>query len=81
MSCDASSVELLSCAMEAGEEKPMKRFVTFEGIDGSGKSTIAKLVFEMLQAEGKPVVLTFEPTDSTVGRFVSDCIIKVFRKT
>jgi dTMP kinase len=52
----------------------MKQFVTFEGIDGSGKSTISKLVFEKLQAAGYDSVHTFEPTDSTVGKFVQECI-------
>jgi dTMP kinase len=62
--------------METGEEKHMKRFVTFEGIDGSGKSTISKLVTEKLQSTGHDVIWTFEPTDSTVGKFVQECIKK-----
>jgi len=52
----------------------MKRFVTFEGIDGSGKSTISKLVFEKLKELGFDVVLTFEPTDSWIGKCVQKCI-------
>lgn len=48
--------------------------MTFEGIDGSGKSTISKLVYERLQSKGYKVVLTVEPTDSEVGRFVQKCI-------
>jgi dTMP kinase len=62
--------------METGEEEHMKRFVTFEGIDGSGKSTISKLVAEKLRSTGYDVVWTFEPTESTVGKFVQDCIRK-----
>jgi dTMP kinase len=62
--------------METGETEQMKRFATFEGIDGSGKSTISKLVAEKLQAAGQDVIWTFEPTDSTIGRFVQDCIKK-----
>jgi dTMP kinase len=60
--------------METGEENHMKRFITFEGIDGSGKSTISKLVAEKLRSTGHDVVWTFEPTDSTVGKFVQECI-------
>jgi len=50
--------------------------VTFEGIDGSGKSTISKRVNERLKAEGYRVVHTSEPTDSSIGRFVQECIRK-----
>lgn len=52
----------------------MKHFVTFEGIDGSGKSTIIKRVFEQLKSKGYDVVLTFEPTDSWIGKIVQKCI-------
>ena len=52
----------------------MKHFVTFEGIDGSGKSTIIKTVFEKLKSNGYDVVLTFEPTNSWVGKIVQKCI-------
>jgi dTMP kinase len=36
-------------------------FVTFEGVDGSGKSTQAELLRDALAAEGREVVLTREP--------------------
>jgi dTMP kinase len=62
--------------MERGEKTTMKRFVTFEGIDGSGKSTISKRVCEKMNAEGYHVVHTFEPTDSSIGKFVQECIRK-----
>jgi len=60
--------------MERGERQEMKRFVTFEGIDGSGKSTIAKLVCKRLISEGYDAVLTYEPTDSWIGKQVQNCI-------
>lgn len=52
----------------------MKRFVTFEGIDGSGKSTISKLVAEKLQTAGYDIVWTYEPTDSAIGKYVQESI-------
>jgi len=52
----------------------MNHFVTFEGIDGSGKSTILKLVYEQLKSQGYDVISTYEPTDSWMGKLVQRCI-------
>ena len=40
------------------------RFITLEGIDGSGKSTQARMLADQLQADGYDVLLTREPGGS-----------------
>jgi dTMP kinase len=45
-------------------------FVTFEGADGSGKSTQAELLRATLAVEGRDVVLTREPGGTELGEAV-----------
>lgn len=45
-------------------------FIVFEGIDGSGKSTQARLLADRFKKEGTDVVLTVEPSDGPIGRFI-----------
>lgn len=52
----------------------MKNFVTFEGIDGSGKSTIIAHVSKKLKQKGHKVITTFEPTNTWLGKYVQHLI-------
>ena len=50
-------------------------WITFEGGDGSGKTTQAALLQEWLQASGRSVVRTREPGGTEVGELVRDIVL------
>src|SRR4051812_44281638 len=50
-------------------------FVTFEGLDGSGKSTQAELLADWLRREGRTVLTTREPGGTPVGEAVRDLVL------
>jgi len=49
-------------------------FIVFEGIDGTGKSTIARRLKEELENHGYEVFLTQEPTKTWIGKDVRRAI-------
>jgi len=46
------------------------KFIVFEGLDGSGTTTQANLLFEYFKKQGKKVYLTGEPTRSLIGGLI-----------
>ena len=56
-------------------------FIVFEGIDGAGKSTQAKLLAEALEREGKQVYITAEPTPLPSGKALREVLGGKVKKT
>jgi len=51
-------------------------FITFEGIEGSGKSTQAKLLKEFLELKGQTVTLTREPGWGAMGKLIRRMLLE-----
>ncbi|MFV0421247.1 dTMP kinase [Oleidesulfovibrio sp.] len=52
-------------------------FITFEGIEGSGKSTAIKRLKDWLQEKGQGVTLTREPGGSRLGRTLRSILLDI----
>ncbi len=50
-------------------------FITFEGIEGSGKSTISRMIYEELLDRGISVIHTYEPGDTPLGREIRKTLL------
>jgi dTMP kinase len=51
------------------------KFITFEGIDGAGKSTHIAFVAEWLRAKGRQVVVTREPGGTPLGEKLRELLL------
>ena len=52
------------------------RFITLEGIEGAGKSTVAAYVLQWLQAQGVRAVLTREPGGTPLAEQVRELVLR-----
>lgn len=52
------------------------RFITLEGIEGAGKSTVARIVCDWLKARGIPVRLTREPGGTPLAERVRQVVLE-----
>jgi dTMP kinase len=60
---------------EEGQHARVPRFVSFEGIDGAGKSTQARLLAEWLRGRGVDVVELREPGGTAAGERVRTLLL------
>ncbi len=54
----------------------IKRFISFEGIEGSGKSTQVKLLGDYLGAKGYKVLTTVEPGGTSIGVKIRNLLLE-----
>ena len=52
----------------------MHKFIVIEGLDGSGKSTVTKLLAQRFAESNLPCHMTFEPTAGPMGKLLRDIL-------
>ncbi|SBT04065.1 Thymidylate kinase [Candidatus Accumulibacter aalborgensis] len=61
--------------MIPGERKPRGKFITFEGIDGAGKSSHIAAAAAFVRGRGLPVISTREPGGTPLGEKLRELLL------
>jgi dTMP kinase len=70
-------VHYISHPADGLKESLQGKFITFEGIDGCGKTTQAKLLCDRLRSKGLTVELTREPGGTEIGSAIRQVLLDV----
>jgi len=54
----------------------MNRFITFEGVEGSGKTTQIKMASSFLRSRGRPCLVTEEPGGTSLGKRIRRILLR-----
>lgn len=68
---------LVFCELQKMKKDIMSKrgkFIVFEGIDGSGKSTVSQMLYDRINRQIGKVHKTFEPTDSPIGSVIRNIL-------
>ncbi|MBF0119911.1 MAG: dTMP kinase [Desulfobacterales bacterium] len=68
--------------MDKSDQKEGKKnmFITFEGIEGSGKTTQIKYINDFLKSKGYDVILTREPGGTEIGKKIRSILLNPLNK-
>ena len=76
MVCIVAIFKMFDMKISTMEDKKLANYVVLEGMDGSGKTTQAKLLVDFLKENGFKVLHVTEPSKNPIGVFLSDTILK-----